>query len=274
MAYSNNKRAAKKKEYKKRLLVSFFVLCLILLGVFVFTMRLSAFQISTITINETEYVEKGELIEFVNNELLGTKFIAIPKSNVLFLDKKNIQERVISVFTEVDKVNLDRRGLNEIHVDIEEKVYTHVLSSQKTPYSLDPTGGVFRVGYEEISTGLRFSSNKEYKVGDQFLSEQEIKELEILSDSLILKGLVIKEIQEYSDFTLALITKQNTRILIPRTTSYDDIYSTFVKLLTTQEFSLNKEARDFKSDYAYINMQFGNKIFSCLVGDECEGNYR
>ncbi len=230
-------------------------------------------QVDRITIEGNEFVTTEDLSQQTERELEGTHMLFVPKKNTLFLPKREIIANLQNSFTEIESASIDRKGLGHIVLGITERVETNVFCQGEICLSFDSEGLLFKEALRKEGE-IYFTSREEHAVGDIYLNKDVHLELAILIDSVQKKGLDIVRVSQYSDFTIVLVTKQGTRVLVPLIDSYDDIYSTFVKLLNTEEFTLSKEERDFRSPYAYINMQFGNKIFSCVRGEECENNYR
>ena len=274
MAYKNNKRVVKKNKQRKRLFVSFLVLCVLLFIGFLFLMRIDALQINTITIEGNSFVQTEDIRTKVEDSLLDSTLFVIPGSNTLFISKQDIRDSVVNSFTEVESISLDRIGFTGLNVLVQER-NAQFTYCQDVCYSFDGSGFLFKqTELASTTNSYVFSSKKGYSLGDTFLSKRVVSELTILLNSINKKGLTIERIEEQSDFTLSLITKSGTRLLLPKTDSYDELYSLFVKLLNTEEFKLDSETGDFKTPYEYINMQFGKKVFSCLKGEECASNYK
>ncbi len=275
MVYKNNKRAVKRNKQRKRLFISFLVLCLVVLAVFVYVMRIEALQIQTISVVKNQFVQTETIVAEAQTSLLGNRVFVIPKSNTIFLSKKDIARELTKRFTEIESLKITRNGLTGLEIDVKERDASYTLCQTENCYYLDRTGVVFKIIEGKAQEGAPiFTSNKTYSIGEIYLNEQIISELGILVDSISGKGLEIVTIEEYSEFTMALITRQGTRLLLPKTTSYDELYSLLVKLLNTESFKVSKDTKDFKVDYAYINLQFGKKIFSCVSGEVCAVNYR
>ena len=275
MAYKNTKRGIKKKERQKRLLVSFVVFLILLFISFFVLMRMDWIQNKVITIEGNSFVTETAIRDVAKESMRGNSFFVLPKTNTFFLNKKAIRDSVISSFPEIHDVALDRKGVSELHMIISERAEEYLLCQKELCYSFDANGYVFKKALKTLSeVDYYFTSNKDYKISENLFNTNIITEIDILVTSLKKKGLDIQKVHEQSEFTNVLVTKQGTRILIPALDSYDEIYSILVKLTNTQDFLLDKEENDFKSNFAYVNVQFGKKIFSCLQGEECENNYR
>ena len=275
MAYTRSKKNKKKQEKKRKLIIIFSILLFLICVGFVFLMRTEHIQISTVEITGNGFVQEVSLRNVVEKNLYGDSLLFIPKTNILFLQNNRIENEILEGFMEVEDVSVNRSGLKSIEVLVTERLDEYVLCQEGSCFSFDESSFIFMESVRSIEEiPYYFSSTKTYSIGDNFLNAGTILEISILIDSLEKKGLDIVEVHEYTDFTYVLKTKKGTKILVPAQDAYDDIYSILVKLFNTEDFLLDKDAEDFRKDFAYINVQFGKKIFSCLVGEECEINYQ
>ena len=274
MAYKNNKRAVKKNKQRKRLFVSFLVLCGLLGIGFLFLMRIEILQIKSVVVTGNSFVPTEDIKISIDPLFSESHFFVIPGTNSLFFSRSSAERVLLDMFREIESVSVNRVGFTGLDVVVSEREARYVYCKD-TCYSFDASGLLFKdLALEDQSPRYVFTSKKTHDMGDIYLGPHVISELDVLLDSINKKGLEIRQIQEQSDFTIALITKQGTRVLVPKMSSYDQVYSLFVKLLNTEEFKLGSDSNDFKKAYAYINMQFGKKIFSCLRGEECANNYK
>lgn len=276
MAYNRSKKrtARKQAHFKKRLFVLLFLLICLSIAL-VFLLRASFGHVKTITIVGNNHVAELDIKQIIHEKISGSYLGIIPKKQIGLIDDQLIRDTLVSRYSEIQDVLITREGLTELVVNVDERTDTYIYCDEVC-YSFDAKGYLFREpSAEELKKEfIKYTSKNNYKITEEFLSERILSELQVLLDSLEGKGLEITKVHELSAFTLQLFTNKGVKILIPRQDSYDEVYSTLIKLFATSEFTLDKENKDFQKDYVYINIQFGNKVFSCLMGDECTSNYK
>jgi len=274
MVYRAQARSVKKK--KKKVLRKRVVLLLIVFLGLVATYigaRVPYTETQGVIIKNNNLVLSMDILEHVETIMSNDDSIFFPQKQFVFFDSAMAEESITRAFPEISNTSIQKNANLTVTVDVTERIPTYTYCSDESCYEMDLGGTIFRTKENPTGSALIFSSRTKLGIDDRYLSEDKLDQLTQLVGALETENLAIYQIYDYSVRTYMLVTGQGTRIFIPKEDTYDDIYSLMKKMIESGGFGTLKETQDFKDTYAYINVQFGKKIFSCMKGEVCESNY-
>jgi len=274
MVYRAQARSVKKK--KKKVLRKRVVLLLIVFLGLVATYigaRVPYTETQGVIIKNNNLVLSMDILEHVETIMSNDDSIFFPQKQFVFFDSAMAEESITRAFPEISNTSIQKNANLTVTVDVTERIPTYTYCSDESCYEMDLGGTIFRTKENPTGSALIFSSRTKLGIDDRYLSVDKLDQLTQLVGALETENLAIYQIYDYSVRTYMLVTGQGTRIFIPKEDTYDDIYSLMKKMIESGGFGTLKETQDFKDTYAYINVQFGKKIFSCMKGEVCESNY-
>jgi len=275
MPYTSKKRTVKKREMRKRKILFVLFSLFFLLVLTVFVMRMSWIQIETVLVFGNNDVSRSTIVNEVNTHTRGSYAGIIPKTNILLLNTEKISKIITNSHSEISSTDIKKKDLQVLEIHVVERDDTYLFCQKEDCFSVDGSNYIFKKsGRNTSDSNYFFTSYKQYAIDDTLLEFVDLQELDVLIQSLEIKELNIVQVKELSPFTIGLVTKGGTVLLVEKSDNFDEIYSTIVKLLQVKDFSVNKGKGEFEKNYAYINLQFKNKIFSCLKGEACVDNYK
>ena len=274
MAYRAQARSVKKKKKKvlKKRVILLFVIFLGLIATYIGA-RIPYTEIQGMIVKGNNLVLSADILEQAEAIVSDDTSIFFPQKQLVFFDTATAEKSLTQIFPEISDVKIRKNANATITIDVTERIPKYTYCFGELCYEMDLGGTIFRT--KEIPTEeiLVFSSRTELEIDNTYLSQDKLEQLVKLVEALENEDLMIERIYDYSVRTHMLVTGQGTRILIPKEDTYDDVYSLMKKMMESGGFVTLKDTKDFRDNYAYINVQFGKKIFSCMRGEECESNY-
>ncbi len=274
MAYIQSKRRKRRKtNLFKRRFIALFVCLFFIFGLFVASLHLAFWRIANVDIEGVERVDPIMIQQEVVSLVKKDEFNIIPTDNILFVNKEKIRTFLQDKYPQVLSVEVNRNFFSSLGLRIIEREPKSVFCTKDACFWIDESGILFEETVLLDKQRPIYSSARVLDLGDEFMSKDSLEELEVLISSLNKRGLVVEKVREISSHTIVLTIENGTKLVIKKEDSYDDVYNTLVKLLDLDAFRIDKKEGMFKNEFSYINLKFGNKIFYCLRGAECESNY-
>lgn len=277
MAYKARVRSRKKKQkkvFRKRIIFLLAIIILFFVGYIL--ARIPYTEINNVSVTGNNLVTVEQILLELNNIIERDTSILFPQKQLLFFNPGLAEEEITNIFPEIFKTKITKEINGDISIVIFERAQAYVFCDQvlQACYDMDENGYIYREQIEEQEdTLLLFRSRDSYEIGNEYLSRDQLDQLSQLAEALESDNLEIIEIYDYSLGTIMLITKQGSKVLIPKSDSYDETYSLLKKMIQSGGFTTSSQTKDFRDPLAYINVQFGKKIFSCVRGEICESNY-
>lgn len=269
-------KSLRKKRRKVIVIASLSVICLfVFLSTVVFILRLPFFQISSIEIKGVTTLNIKEIEQKVSANLLGNYLWTIPKSNSLFYPKGSIEKVLSESYKQIEKININRKGISNIEVNVIERVPTALVcegfhednNNDENCFFVDSYGFVF-------AKSPQFSNNVflhyyivtdkgDDIIGSEFIDQNRFMELQKFVSNVTKSGISPNGmlISDNGAYELYVKNRDNTEAII----YFDDrvpFDKTSSNLITFWSNSLIKKKGVATTPiFDYINLRFGNNIF-------------
>lgn len=237
---------------------SFFALPVLLLLFFVFLVRFSFFQVRGILVSGNFYVSEEQIKEAANSFLTGNKFLFVPKSNLIFLNKDKLSEEILKTFTKIESVSINRKinGLIELNIKERETEFVFCEEEQNECYLTDINGLIFaKASPEEIIGKIILSGvNFENPLMKNFVSVDSMSKCREAIRELSSEDIEVDSLLYESQDKFIFSTEVGNIILNPE----ENISSS-----TKNAILLIKDIREKDTDatFEYIDARFGSKMF-------------
>lgn len=156
---------------KRKVVASFVILLMVIIGGGIFLMTTPMFNITTIEVEGNDTLSTETCISLTKIELDSTNLFAVTQTNI----NKNLKENAY-----VESATIKRKLPNTIHINIVERKVAYQVEYNKEYIYLDEQGYALEIGAQKKNvvklTGL--SSTKEaINVGDR-VNEEDLKKLD------------------------------------------------------------------------------------------------
>jgi hypothetical protein len=218
----------------------------------------------------------------VMDSLSGNYLHLIPFTNIIFVPKDNIAKSLRDKFVEIKDFSIQRTGLTEISVYLEERIPSAIAcsgfredSSTENCYFSDSRGYVFKA----LSTSTPVIVDKKYNryyvprdngevtTGKNFIEEKRFLELEnflsrAIRGGLTPLGILIGEDGEYEMYIKNIVGKSEATVYFDDKLSFNETLS---NLLTFWENTVKGKKTTTGLPFEYINLRFGNSIYYSTI---------
>ena len=270
MAYTPQRK--KKNNIHKVVLVlagfSLFVIT-VLFGLFVLLMNQSFVRMHIIEVEGVSDIGKDQMVSETIELMNARGTWGIPGDNFFLVNTRYLEEELRNRYSVIDTINISKKTPTKLLIEATERLGVYEFCSDSgTCNPLDQDGVLFKNTNTASSTDalVTFYSAEPKKLGDSYLDPAQFKALTILLGSLVPRDLIVNKVWSSHENVVALELLSGTKLLVKKSENYDDIYTNIVHLQTLEEF------KDITA-IDYINLRFGNKVFFCLKGAVCQGNY-
>ena len=249
-----------KRRRKRRLFkiwLSLFLFVVLVVG-FAFLMRQPFLQVKSINIVGTVSIDGASVKNLVNKSLEGNYFGILPRSNILFLDSKNIENTLLESFAKIDEVDVVSKPNGDINVEIKERQAIAVwCSTSEQCFLVDMEGFLYaRASSADTIGKLIFGGNIEGEpLKSRFASSEEMNGFIGFTNELKVFGINSTKLRIESKDKAVLETSIGKIFVAPLEKDYKEIAEN-VHLLLKEEKKKNPEVY-----FEYIDMRFGNKLF-------------
>jgi hypothetical protein len=267
-SYNSKKLLQRKKRNKKIKIWCFSILILVLIVGFFYWMRHSSLNVEKIRVVKNTFSKSEKLEASVSQALDGNVFLLIPKTNAFLLPRHEAEVKLKEEYPEIEKIDIDLKGLKEIEVEIFEYEPVLILA-REDPAST--SSGMTRQGYFVNKEGnvfleepvlhshdslLEYKNENEVSVGDNVIDKGFLGNLNKFVEKLKELEINVSQFSNPEEEVFRLETDKTFEIVISLN---DDLDSAFENVKTILENgALKKEDLDLVD---YIDLRFGNKVF-------------
>jgi len=239
----------KKLQIRRKKILIFSAIILVLLIVLVLVLRLKSLQIKDIEVVGAEVIGADAVAERVNEFISGHYLWLIPKNSIFIYPDGSLKEFLFKSFPRFSFINLSLSNPERLVVSVVEREPFALYCVQDVCYFLDESGFIFdQAPY--FSQGVYFVYRSEVlfeePIGKQFVSESEFWTLSEFIKTLEGETLEMGE-------SLVLITKNGVKIIWNRGSDLN-------KLSVNLEAFLNNPAID-QSRLSELDLRTENKVF-------------
>lgn len=258
-SYNSQKFLQKKKRIKK---IRFWLLTILFVSfiiAFFYWMRRPELNIEKIIIENNDFVKTDEIKLKVFDILNKDFFYLIPKSNALFLPRKEIQNKLKYFYPQIEKIDFDLISFKELKIQIFEykpKILGQDIINKK--FFINSNGVAFMEepllhSYLDLFV-LEFP--REVSIKDGVIEPEFLSNLVSFSKKLEELNIKLEKIQNIENGVYYLKSIYGFDIMINNT---DNLELIFDNLKTVLENEVIKP-EDF-DNIGYIDLRFGNKVF-------------
>jgi hypothetical protein len=276
MVYRSKKM--KKKIIRKRikkLLFYFFIPSFSLFITSILLVNSDFFSISSKEFIGYEKVDINFLESKINQELEKKYFSIYNKKNFLLYPREQI-EKIILEDNKIKDVNISYKdSFNDLEIKITEKKPAFLFCKESDNcFYVEENGKIFTKFIEGEFGKKRdffvFFGTKEKR---EIMSEKNFSKTLVLISDLEELGLKIKNVEKKKFNEIIININGGGKIITFLDQDFSKILESLEKILSKKTLKINKIKKRFSENLKYINMSYGENIFYCLSGDECENNY-
>ncbi len=268
-----------RKKKRKLAIIFLGLLCFFTISATaILLLRSPFFQVKKITVEGATFSREEALASAALSSLSGNYLGIIPKSNTFFFSRKHIRDSLLSNFSEVQNVNVHRRGFSGLELAIHERAPAAIVCAgfredeeESKCYWSDERGLVY--AHIASSTVFNATSSQELthyylptekgaiNLGTSFIPEKRFKELQKLIDGslrggLMPLGVLVSENGEYEMYINNKNSDSEVTIYFDDRASFD---KTLENLLTFWQTTTT--AGTSTRAFDYINLRFGNTVY-------------
>ena len=272
--FSKNSRLHSPKYIQKRRrkviigLIFYTALLAVLVSLFILLLRSSFLEIKTIEARGLASLSPELVQSRVLSAIDGHYFKIIPKSNIIFYPEEDVQEILKNSFKEIDNVEIKRKGLSKIFVDVRERVPAAIVCSgfheedmeNNDCYFSDSLGYIFGKVHkpypENYNRYYISTSQSEIMAGVSFIDQGRFQDLQKFMDSSLRSGIYPLGILISDDGEYEMYVKPDTTVYFDDRSSFDTTLSNLLAFWHNA-----KDKATSTPIFNYINLRFGNTIY-------------
>lgn len=254
-------KIAKRRVRRAKLRIVFLACIPVFLLVgFVMLMRLDALQVKNVAVEGAESVRKEDVASRAEKELRGKYFFVIPKTNMFFVDNKQMASIIETQFGRVQKAQVETGVGGDLKIKIEERkpeaIWCDVDSSC---YLMSRDGLVYALAArEEMDGKIIFKGHASKQASSTLLKFDYADELPRYFDGVNVlkeKGFVVSTVMISSPDKGTLIMEGAKIIFDPSEKKLNEALQNAILVITN--------ARVDKPDttFDYIDVRFGTKVY-------------
>ncbi len=295
----------RERKRRKRKIISLFILSFVFFALlfllFVYLVSLPRINIQEVKIEGVQAVSSEEISFVVFEELSNKSFGIFPNSSILFVSRKEIENKLRENFLRVRDANIEIENLQTLMVKIEERqpyavwcrgpedvsfFEDEVLEkpvaekTQEECYFVDDTGFIF-VRAPHFSSGVflrfeggledwsnQFSENEAdpalFPLGRQVLESVLFADLLGFVEHLSIIDILVEKVHLSTGQEISLETGEASRILLDKKQDLELALINIFAIVDDEKFQ-DDVGNDF-SNVDYIDMKIPDKVFYSIKG--------
>lgn len=248
----------------------------------IFLVNADFFAVKDLSFVNTKNTDRIFLAGIAKESMEGKYFGLYNKNNFLFYPESEIENSLKEQEKKIKSVNISYSGwTGNIEIDVEEKAAAYLYCAEKKEkcYFMESDGKIF-TEFIQSETGILkkdflvfVEKIKDKNIPAEFLPEAEFEKIIALIGEIKNISLEIKKVEKKEFGEIVFSTKNGSKIIITEKQDFSKIPDTLVKLSSRKSLKIDKNKKDFAQGFAYMNLSFGESIYVCILGEECENNY-
>jgi hypothetical protein len=217
------------------------------------------------------------------DQVLGQSYFGLyHKDNFLFYPEGEIKKRILEKFKKISEIKISYQGFlsDDIKLVIKEKeaAFLYCRHSDQKCFFMEKNGQIFSE-YKEAEVNksrkefLVFTDLKSETIPNFFLEEKDFTKLRSFLLDFEREDLKIVRVFRTGDDEYLLETKSGAVLIVLSNQDFNKIIEVFRKINIKDDLKIDRKKKDFKKAVAYINFSFGDTVFYCMHGDQCQNNY-
>ena len=252
----------RKREFNWRIFL-LVLLSIIILGGIVFVSRLPKLQVSNIEVTGTNVADPEDVSNLITNLIEGNILFVFPKTSMLFVPTATISRMVEQKFPLFESVEIRRKGINELSVEVIERKGKYVwCENSDTCFFMTENGLVYASSPTFSGTAyIKLFGGERAELPFTPLSENDLTKVVVLSERLSTLNIEISEIKFISGTELEVLFKKDGLISVIHFDPSKDLDTSLEALYTamrTEAFA--SQYHDPNKILRYIDLRFPNKV--------------
>jgi len=238
--------------------VFLFVAIAVIIWAIHFLFRIESINIQGITISGNESVESEDIKRVVEENLNGSRYLVIPKTNIWLYPKKKMDEKLKEEFHKISKTEIKvSNGVLNVYIE-EREPHALWCKDQEECYFLDITGFIFTPA-PMFSDNVFFVYRGEGNLGEYYLNPNEFQDIEQFIEALSLLDFFPESLNFDTENTFVISTASGVKILMEKQNSYSQVFANLETVLEEEDL-IQSRSIDYEN-LDYINLRFDTKVF-------------
>jgi len=223
-------------------------------------------------------IDTKDLENNVNEKLSGKYMYLFARANFLIYPHKKIYISLIAKFPRIEKLKVEREGMNTIHIEVQERAGSYLYCGLSIPenkkdigencYFVNDDGLIFdKAPYFSGDVYFKYYTNikgdADNPLGSQMFTTERFHELVRFIDGVTALGfkpayLVIDNKGIYSLYLKSTGSNSNPKIIFKEDNDLANIINNFSTAMSKKEFT--NEIKGKYDTLSYIDLRFKNKV--------------
>lgn len=270
--YNAAAKKTQRRNFGRRMMLVTLILIFIALNASgLYAIRHPRWQISRVEISGLETLDKETIIASLKNEISGNYFFFAPKASFFLIRTQTLSSQLANKFLKIESLSIAKKFPDTINVSLKERklwgIFCNNLSAEKNPEPpsdnscvfIDTNG--FAFGQAPDSRGSLIvkikSDGSPPNTGNQIIPKDMARTMQYVSREIASRMTI--ETTGYELITklpseFRAITADGFRIYMNRNDDFENTFRVLAALF-------QGELKDKKTNLAYIDARFGNKVF-------------
>lgn len=270
----HNLKSARLRARRRKIIIGQTALIFIFLAglwVLIFwSSGLSSINIRTIEVSGTSFVSSNEVAADAKKSLVGRYFFTVPKTNIFFYPKSDIEKNIIEAFPAVQSVSVGFKNFHTIGIWLLERQAEALWCEPAEPaagsagscYLLDANGLIFAPFSAVGTTSPAFikfysAAPKKNPIGQIYAAAEYFQSLLAFAKNLNTLGFAVSSFSEGSEGDFEAKLFKGVRLIISRDIDLDSVLNNFQTIVSDPPFI----ASGGLAKVDYIDLRFGDKVF-------------
>jgi cell division septal protein FtsQ len=247
----------KRQSIIKLSLFGAFIMALCI-GFYIF-MKLPFLNVQDINVSGTEALDANDIKTKAKEFLSGTVYVIIPKSNLFFYSKDELQSTLPALFPRIKNISLDLEN-NILNIKVVEKKASALWCNETDCYFMDDLGNIFSKSpdfngsvYKKFYGGIEGEA-----IGKNFLDKETLEKIKSIYETFDSYKVIISRVEVISPKEVKLRSIYNVEFLINLEKETTETMDNIDTILTAERFV---DSLPMLKGIEYIDFRFGSKVF-------------
>jgi len=233
---------------------------------------LKAITISNLDVSGAVSVPPAQITATAQPFLEGRYFSTVPKANIIFYPKSEIEKKILESFPQINRVDIGFENLHSIQIKISERVAealwcqveleTAGKTGKENCFALDNGGFIFAPAPSIGSTTpafIKFYSDLRMTnpIGQTYTHPEYFQSLLGFAKDLNSLGFQVSAFVERADADFEAKLSTGSRLIFGRSADFSSILSNFKTIVSEPSFG----GPEALAKIDYIDLRYGNKVF-------------
>lgn len=267
----------KRKRRRVRLFILFSILFLIIFGTLAYFSSNSKVTINNIKVSGTRIINASDVQWSVKDSIAGKYLYLFSRSNIVIYPHDKIYNKLLSDFPRIEKLSVDREGLNTLSIKITERFGSYLYCGDKIPddssligencYFINNDGYIFdKAPYFSGNVYFKYygelSGEGDSPLGKHLFTLERFHEIARFIDGVTALGFEPSYLVLNKDGNVLYLNHRDSdtapQILFKDENNLEEILGNLTLSMAKQEFA--SEVRSKYTTLLYIDLRFDNKV--------------